>query len=198
MRASAWRRPSLKNSVRSNQGDLMRAGILAFVFVVGCGSDASTGMDMSVAGDLSMDLRGAGCMPGDISSFTPTWHPPTGSRQGKCTRMQIDNFITNVLQGSPTDRDAYKAANAACFACMVTTGDAASSGPILDLTATLGIYAGNTGGCAALVEGDIAANGCGARLAAVQSCGFAACQTSCERSSPTYVPDFNQCVTDAA
>jgi hypothetical protein len=179
-------------------GGLMRAGILAMVFVVGCGSDASTGMDMSVAGDLSMDLRGAGCTPGDVSGFTPMWHPPTGPRQGKCTKVQIDNFITNFLQGTPTEQNAYKAANATCFACLVTTGDAANAGAILDLTATVGIYAGNSGGCAALVEGDLGATGCGARLAAVQSCGFAACKTGCDRSSPTYVPDFNQCVDDSA
>ncbi len=120
------------------------------------------------------------CCPGDpVSTFTPSWKPPTAFNQGKCTDAQIGAFV-DCLSGMP-DAATCKTfgadpANKTCIQCAATPSTAAAYGPLIEGTVTIQV---NVPGCIANRSGDISATGCGAKILALSQCEEAACETNC-------------------
>jgi len=60
------------------------------------GTDASTDVtsDKKVPPtDAPVVDAGPGCVPGDISTFTPTWIPPNDPQPTACTDTQINDYF---------------------------------------------------------------------------------------------------------
>src|SRR5437899_11926485 len=108
-----------------------------------CGSTTSPNEppgDASIEGSMEAGPRDAGeasapCTPGDVSSFTPTFVPPSGAHQAKCTAAQIDAFYTGCLSSTATQstcaafgRDGG-AEDRTCAACLLSKPTDATLGP---------------------------------------------------------------------
>jgi hypothetical protein len=122
---------------------------------------------------------GGPCVPGDVSTFTPSWKPPTAFHQGKCSDAQIQAFV-DCLSGMP-DAATCKtfgadAANKTCIACAATPSTAAAYGPLVEGSVTIEV---NVAGCIANSTGDTTATGCGAKTLALSQCEGAACEMNC-------------------
>jgi hypothetical protein len=118
-----------------------------------------------------------------VSAFAPSWHPPTGFNQGKCTDFQIAAFV-DCLTGT-TDAATCKpflldAANKPCLQCAATPATAATYGPLVD--GNVGTYV-NVAGCVAQASGEVSATGCGAETLALSQCEQAACEANCPVSA---------------
>jgi hypothetical protein len=181
------------------QGGPMRARYVVVCLWVGCGSSSNTSEDLGTA-DLSAqadlatpDLKPLGCVPGDVSTFAPTWRPPTAAHQNTCTPTQIADAVTALTSGGFS---TFAAQNAACAACVVTDSEAAMLGPIVQFK-TLGFFDGNRDGCVAVLTNDATASSCGAKVQAQGQCGLAACGANCPVKSNADFVKLNTCINAA-
>lgn len=133
------------------------------------------------------------CTPGDVSTFTPSWKPPTAFNQGKCTDAQVDAFV-DCLSGLPDTATCKTfgadAANKTCIQCAATPSTAAAYGPLIEGTVTIQV---NVPGCIANSTNDVSATGCGAKVLALSECQSAACEANC----PVVAPDTDNSMFDA-
>ena len=130
------------------------------------------------------------CMPGDVSTFMPSWKPPTPFNQARCTNTQINAFV-DCLNGKP-DAATCKtftgdAANKSCLQCADTPATAAKYGPLVSGTVTIQV---NVSGCIANATGDTSATGCGAKVLANSQCEQAACEANCPVSASDTGAEF--------
>jgi hypothetical protein len=119
------------------------------------------------------------CVPGDVSSFMPTWKPPTGFNQGKCTDLQVNALVdclNNVPDVATCKTFGADLANKACLDCAITRSTASAYGPLVEDSVTAQV---NVAGCIALATGDLSATGCGAKRLALSQCELAACEINC-------------------
>jgi hypothetical protein len=152
----------------------MKFATLLFVAALGCDEEPTTmARDLAVLPDQGAPI----CAPGLLGNFMPTYQPPTGAHQNKCTPTQIADGVTALLGGSfPT----FQVANAACAACLVSDSQAAMLGPVLSY-GSLKVLRGNAEGCLALWTGDDSPSGCASRAQAQFQCALAVC-------GPPYCP----------
>jgi hypothetical protein len=138
------------------------------------------------------------CVPGDVSGYVPSWHPPSPP-QSACTQTELDDLVTNCFGPVATqqDCDAFRAASPGCWACMVTPDTSATWGPIVASSLTPFTY-GNFAGCLAIQTGDSSSTSCGAQQQAARVCTEYACSgTQCPRNSMLDIDAIAQCVSDA-
>jgi hypothetical protein len=121
-----------------------------------------------------------GCYPHDMSSWSPSWRPPFGARQGACTDQQITGYY-DACRG-PNQTQALCTAfgqnlqNATCLACMETPVYAAHYGVVVLDMLTNWV---NVAGCIALAEPCNTA--CAQAINAVAQCWTAACEPYCQQ-----------------
>ena len=172
----------------------MRATAVVFLLcsAAACGDDSST-VDASLVADLSVvpDLTVTGCAPRSVPGFAPTFRPPTGAHQSKCTGSQVSSGVAAVLGGGATYA-TWASANAGCAACIITDSNAAMLGPLVFIS-TLGITDGNRDGCVALLTGDSSATSCGAKVQAQFDCSIASCHPGCPITDAASLGAFNTC-----
>lgn len=119
------------------------------------------------------------CAPGDVSTFTPSWKPPTAFNQGKCSDAQTTAFVdclSNMPDAATCKTFGADAANKPCIQCAATPSTAAAYGPLIEGTVTIEV---NVAGCIANVTNDLSATGCGAKTIALSQCKQAACEPNC-------------------
>jgi hypothetical protein len=121
------------------------------------------------------------CEPHFTAPWTPKWHPPREPRPGSCTKAQIDsNFIAcHSTSGSQTACASFRSnpAHKACNDCLFSDENEAAYGPII--WSADNSWRTNTAGCIAIVDRDLSAEGCGARVQAASACADDACD-GCE------------------
>ena len=185
---------------------------LARLALLGLGAPACGTSSNEASGDAAIEAsieaaaRDAGeardasapCAPGDVSSFTPTWRPPSGAHQAKCTAAQIDAFYTACLadtatqatcapfgkDGGPSDR--------ACALCLVSKPSDATLGPIVVYPLSAGSALEiDFAGCVALV--DPSAVECAKAYQAGVECEHAACDTSCRGDDSVAFDRYTGC-----
>ena len=142
---------------------------LFIVVSIGCGGDDAA----PTPGD-GPDAGGR-CTPHLVATWKPRWKPPRTQR-GACTERQID-LEYESCDGPRATSSACRsfredAANEACLACLLSDEDDPSYGPIIEGG---GLWKTNTSGCIALLDGDVSADGCGAKVQAASECYDAAC-----------------------
>ncbi|MEO6420416.1 MAG: hypothetical protein ABIP39_13450, partial [Polyangiaceae bacterium] len=154
--------------------------------------EAGPGVDGSTNKDAGMgtETGDTTCKPGDVSTFTPSWKPPTAFHQGKCSTTQIQAFV-DCLSGMP-DAATCKTfgadvANKTCIQCAATPSTAAAYGPLIEGTVTIQV---NVPGCIANATGDVSATGCGAKTLGLSQCEEAACEANCPVSSSDTGAEF--------
>jgi hypothetical protein len=159
---------------------------LGLSLMSGCGQDDGAPGLVDAASD-------GGCRPQTATSFSPTWKPPQ-AMPNDCSDAQIDDEFTRCESASATvaectafNRDP---ANARCRACLYSTEDERTYGPLVYLKNR--VLSVNVAGCLALADGNLGAAGCGARLQAFESCKDAACIRSCAAFD-----DYQRCTTEA-
>ncbi len=123
-----------------------------------------------------------GCYPHDMSSWSPSWHPPFGARQGACTDQQIADYY-DACRGPTWTQAACTAfgqnlQNATCLTCMETPVYAAHYGVVVLEMQTNWV---NVAGCIALVEPCNTA--CAQAIDAVAQCWTAACEPYCQQAT---------------
>jgi hypothetical protein len=151
-------------------------------------------LDAAVEKEAGSETGGPVCAPLDIAGWKPTWHPPSGKHQGKCAAAEIETIVDECFGtlGSAAKCDLARQKSAACSACMFTPEDAEKYGPIVMYK--VGLVERNIGGCVALYEGDLTAQGCGAKAQAGFECPLV---VSCAPVCKT-LRDLNTCAQRAA
>lgn len=137
------------------------------------------GGDARDANHADTAVSGSTCMPGDVSTFSPAWKPPTAFNQGKCTDEQVTTLadcLNNVPEAATCKTFFDDAANRTCVKCAVTPSTAASYGALVEGFVTVDV---NAAGCIALASGGLSPSGCGASILAVAQCEQAACEANC-------------------
>jgi hypothetical protein len=145
------------------------------------------------------DVAVSTCKPGDISTFKPEWIPPNPVNPTACSAQEITDYYAKCYDSTTSTTQACTAfQNAAknCVKCMVTLSTATKWGALIS---TDGVITANIGGCIALKDGDVTANGCGAKYQATYQCGLAACEANCPVTSddPKSFPAYQKCLSDA-
>jgi hypothetical protein len=131
------------------------------------------------------------CDPTPIGAWTPVWTPPATPTPGVCTAQQISTEVGLCGSGASLDRAACAAfdrdpANTACVGCLFTTTDQSKYGAVtIDAN---NYWQTNIPGCIAEIDGDLSANGCGAKDQAYSDCLRTACEAACwaDKSSAAY------------
>jgi len=130
------------------------------------------------------------CAPQSGGAVTSIpWAPPTTLHKNACTLEQASRLVeclfTTVGTTPQCDDFFYRAANAGCVSCAITSTTASRLGPINDDGTN---YYTNVSGCVAGLSGDVSASGCGPKLDALYGCADVAC-TQC--SDATYGECFD-------
>jgi hypothetical protein len=151
--------------------------------VVDAGSDAG--------GGVCAPPQPGQCGPGDVSTFVPTWHPPSGLRQGLCTMSQISDYYTFCLDPNATASACqnFQLANASCTACLSTDESAATYGPLVGKS--IGIVSINVAGCIALLEPCNLE--CAQASMAHDQCNEASCGPNCPVFDSTSLQTYTSC-----
>jgi hypothetical protein len=142
--------------------------------------DGDDGADGDDGGDGSPGCNTGVCpSPDDVTGFQPTWKPPTGGHQNKCSAALIDEFYTDCLDTNGSQQCSTFGANGdaahqACAACLQSQYTDASWGP---LVYSPGEVETNESGCIALL--DPAAMSCAQSVQADDECQHAACDPVC-------------------
>lgn len=167
------KRQNLKIIVRASRARALVVGVGAFVLSAsmasGCSDDsaqpsaidASTGVDARGAGDATGNDANdaAACGPREVTGFAPTWTPPVGFHQKKCSPSQLSKLAACSVQGADmASCTAFRNAseNADCVRCA---------------SADQHKFAG----CVALMTGDVSTTGCPAKFTALIQCTTFAC-----------------------
>jgi hypothetical protein len=187
------------------------------VTVTGAGASVDAGaldaavVDAATSGDGgSAEPDGSACVPGDVATFQPVYHPPAVQPQA-CTPELVGLFFTACLGASRTT-DAcndFRKDNPECSACILTPEAPASPtpyGPLIDHGA---FVTANVAGCIEVeVESAAASDGGGAGSAALVcakavdalgGCQLAACEANCPVSagSAASLAQFQACASSA-
>jgi len=135
-----------------------------------------------------------------VSSFSPTYKPPTGARQGKCTAAQLTAFYDKCLdENAPQGECAAQFGQTAsqegkdCAACLITPSTAGQYGPLVDQTDTVQV---NISGCIAHLEPCNEA--CAKAVQAESQCTEAACKTNCPVTDNTTLALNARCQAEAS
>lgn len=146
---------------------------------------------------VGFDANTTTCAPGDVSTFSPQWHPPA-AHSTVCSAQQVTDILTCIFDGNANqtfcDSVNNNTANQPCANCLLTPDTAPSYGPIV-ITGQIGSL--NTAGCIAVKTGNTTSSGCGAKYAAARQCADAACSDNCPGSDSVALQELQQCETDA-
>jgi hypothetical protein len=132
----------------------------------------------------------------NLAGFTPSFTPPSGAHQGKCTQAQIDNFRTFCLGTGDAQACQSFLATAegkTCAQCILTQPTAATLGPLVDHTSE-GFVSLNTAGCVALLEP--CNEKCARDIVALSQCDDAAC-VNCKVTDDASLAALNACTATA-
>ena len=117
------------------------------------------------------------CLPGDVSTFAATWHPPVGPFLGACKDTQIALLIAACFDPKSTQAtcDAWLSApsNSTCEACWAGPYTAQEWAPFLYTDNPGQADYVNVSGCVALVDPQET------QCAHVLECDVAACLANC-------------------
>lgn len=134
-------------------------------------ADADAGTDAS--SDQSADrfsdrTCGKYTIPGDLSSFSPSYVSPKPA-SAACSAEAIEKALTACLNSAsaPATCDAFKGSEATCYGCLFAAG-----GPFQRLAAGT---SRNRGGCVEILGGGLGATSCGGKQQALDQCAFASC-----------------------
>jgi len=135
--------------------------------------------------------------PADVSGFVPTWRPPIGAHQGRCTPALIDEYYQNCLSiGGAQACDAFGSAadqaHQACGACISSDFGDLGWAPIVR---SAHVVEANGAGCIALL--DPSAIDCAKAVQALDQCEHAACDPVCGAASAMAFDDWDQCTAAA-
>jgi hypothetical protein len=158
-------------------------------------SDAGSG-DARDAADAAE--TSAPCAPGDVTSFTPSFHSPSGAHQAKCTFAQIDAFYTACLADTATKATCAPfgldggVVDHACAACLVSKSSDPTLGPVVVYPLSAGSAVEiDFAGCVALV--DPSATPCAKAYQAGVECEHAACDTACRGDDSASFDQYEGC-----
>ncbi len=180
---------------------------VAMLCAAACGGDDSSNPDASdsSAADVKADKKvlpdtggpveaGPTCSPSDVNAADLTWTPPRPINPTGCSDAQITGYFNACLNGGTTCAAFEGAsANTACVACINSQSTDSAYGPLIAVPNNV-VYA-NTGGCIALVTGDVTSSGCGAKTWEASECEDKACSDNCAGAQ---FADYQKCTSAAA
>lgn len=158
--------------------------------------DSGSGGDGAVIGEGG---AGAKCEPVIPDNYKPTWTPPAMPGQpGPCSQNDLAGYFDECLAslGQPDAGnacDTWKAANAACSACIEPTNN---SGPIQWHQQRF-YYTLNVAGCIAIEQDKYGEMDCGGAYNAAVTCEREAC-AGCFQTGTSTFDDFRACQNAAA
>lgn len=139
------------------------------------------------------------CTPADVDDFVPTWRAPHPPQPGACSTVEIDRLFDKWLSGTLASRKQFELEHATCFACAISSIHDMQQGPVVRDPAHRQSET-NIAACVAAIDGDYSANGCAAKVQAVEDCRRAACDTNCpvvDATIDTDVAAWNFCRNEA-
>lgn len=131
------------------------------------------------AADVGVIDAGDTCVPHDVSAFSPSWRVPIGPKTGACSLARIAELQTKCFapETSTPLCDVFSS-EPPCFLCLSTDVTAEPRGPIryFRFHDEHAGFLPNAGGCVALIDADVGAASCGARVDALEACASFACK----------------------
>ena len=155
----------------------------------------------------SADGGSGACVPGDVATYQPVYHP--AAAVGGCADMQqIIDFYDACFGAQKTSShcQTFQSANALCASCIVTPDSAMTYGPIIDHGA---FVTANVAGCIELmvdsaigaeprcVDGGAAELACAKAAQAVDGCELAACEANCNVHDTASLAAYQTCASVA-
>jgi hypothetical protein len=123
------------------------------------------------------------CVPGNVSAYLPSFKPPTGAYQGRCTQAQISSYYNECFASTSTTQtcQTWTMANADCNACLENKETDPAWAAIVDLDNNS--VQVNVPGCIALLEPCNVQ--CAEAYQAWLRCEQAACESNCPVGTDT-------------
>jgi len=128
--------------------------------------------------------------PSSVGGFVPTWIPPSGAHQNKCTMAMLTDYYQQCLSTSSAQGCTFgmDPASQACLSCLDSSFTDPVWGP---LVAGVGEIGTNTAGCIVLL--DPGAMSCAQAIEAQDECVHAACDNVCTASDPSSFDSWVTC-----
>jgi hypothetical protein len=164
--------------------------------------DAATGVDAGIA-----EPDGGACVPGDVATYHPVYHPPAVQPQA-CTPDLVAQFFDACIGSARTTGacNGFRQDNPGCAGCILTPQSATAYGPLVDhgafVTANVaGCIEVEVEGAAAIDDGGSGSEAlvCAKAVDALGGCQLAACEANCPVSpdSAASLAQFQACASSA-
>jgi hypothetical protein len=162
----------------------------------GTGSSSSGGDGSS--GSSSGSLDAAVCMPGDVTTYSPQYHPATGAYLAMCTDNEVMGFYDGCLgPNASTNRcNQFMNSDASsnCAACILTPDSAKSYGPLIGHGS---FVTANVAGCMELTDATTSGLACAKAVQALGGCELLACVANCDVHDGTSLDAYEKCASAA-
>lgn len=165
------------------------------------GGSSSSGGGSSGSGSGGFVEAGA-CVPGDVTTYVPQYHPATGAYQGKCVDDAIQHFFDSCLGPSATpdtcndfmSADGGGGGGADCAACLLTPDSATNYGPLIGHGS---FVTANVAGCIELTDATSGGLACAKAVQAQGGCELLACEANCDVHDSTSLDAYESCASTA-
>lgn len=141
---------------------------------------------------------GGACMPGDVTTYHPMYHPPDVQPDACDGSLELVNQFFAACLGthaSTGDCNDFRQEHPDCASCIVSPESASSYGPVVEHG---GFVTPNVGGCIeveveATPDAGSAALGCAHAVQALEGCELAACEANCPVTDTASLAQFQGC-----
>lgn len=164
----------------------------------GAGSSSSGGSGSS-GGSSGGSFDAGACLPGDVTTYAPQYHPATGAFQGKCQDWEVQKFYDACLGAKATayDCNTFRSADggsADCAACLLTPDADSNYGPLIGHGS---FVTANVAGCIELTDATTTGLACAKAVQALAGCELLACEANCDVHDAPSLDAYDACASTA-
>ncbi len=164
----------------------------------GAGSSSSGGSGSSGSSSSGGGFDAAACVPGDVTTYAPQYHPATGAYQGKCGDVDVQHFYDDCLdsaKASTTACNSFRTGTTSdCAACLLTPDADSNYGPLIGHGS---FVTANVAGCIELTDATTSGLACAKAVQAVAGCELLACEANCDVHDASSLGAYDTCASTA-
>jgi hypothetical protein len=168
----------------------------AGVPVDGGGSSSSGGGSSGSSSGGFTD--GSACLPGDVTTYSPLYHPATGAYLGKCGDTEVKDFYSYCLgpNASADSCNAFMAdgGTSDCADCLLTPDSAPKYGPLIGHGS---FVTANVPGCIEITDSTSTGLACAKAVQALAGCELLACEANCDVHDGASLNAYESCAASA-
>jgi hypothetical protein len=163
----------------------------------GGGSSSSGGSGSSGSSSGGTLDAAAACLPGDVTTYSPQYHPATGAYLGQCTDADVKSFYSACLGSSATTDTCNTFRNDAgphCADCLLTPDSDPKYGPLIGHGS---FVTANIAGCIELTDATTDGLACAKAVQALGGCELLACEANCDVHDAPSLNSYDNCASSA-